>query len=116
MADQHDMARAFFIITRSYPNQKLPADAMSVFAWQLQDIDGDLLLAATRLAVSRTKFLPGVHEIREAAVDLIVESRPGSRALAERLWISEPCWSELLTAGERKRIDAGRVTQIEGAK
>lgn len=115
MADQHDLARAFFIITRSYPNQTLPADAMHVFAWHLGDIDGDLLLAAVKKAVGKTQYLPSVHEIREAAVDLIVEQIPGSRAMAERLWINEPRWGGLLQAGERKQLDAGRL-QIERAK
>ncbi len=109
MADKHDLARAFFIVTRSYPEHRFPSDSMTVFALQLQDMDGDLLLAAVLKACREIKFLPSVREIRKAAVDLIVEERPSSPGLAERLWIGEPIWSHLLPVNSRKELDTARA-------
>lgn len=112
MADKHDLARAFFIVTRSYPAHRLPADSMTVFALQLQDVDGDLLLAAVLKACREIKYMPSVREIRQAAIDLIVEEIPSTPGLAERLWMSEPRWSHLLPVGSRHELDGAKAPQL----
>lgn len=83
MTNDEKVALALGALRDAFPRQEFPPASVAMYARQLRDLPGDMVLGAVERLIRRTAWLPSIAEIRREVADDEIDVPP-----AEVVWVA----------------------------